>query len=361
MYHIMARIVLGIGTSHTPMLSLPPEMWPEYARGDERNPELSFPPHGYVMSFPQAVETLKAEGISKYAGSEPFKGQSARLQTALNALAATLQEAEPDVTVIISDDQDEWFYEHNMPRFAVYWGDSVPLIPRPTAEGASDMSKRMNAGYGDVAMDVPVQSRLGRHLVEYLGDHDFDVAHITHVQQPYGGRVARRYPTPDGELNSVRETKPRDQGLPHGFAFIVKRLFDNRPRPIVPVFQNTCYPPNTPSARRSYQFGAAIGDAIRAWDSDLRVALVASGGLSHFVVDEEFDRQLLGALEKKDAATLQSLPKERLYSATSESLNWIAVGGAMAKEALQFELVDYVPVYRTPANTGGGWAFGRWS
>ena len=32
-------------------------------------------------------------------------------------LASTLQGARPDVTIIISDDQDEWFYEHNMPRF----------------------------------------------------------------------------------------------------------------------------------------------------------------------------------------------------------------------------------------------------
>ena len=102
-------------------------------------------------------------------------------------------------------------------------------------------------GYGDVAMDVPVASHFGRYLVEYLGDHDFDVAHITHVQQPYGGQVARRYPTPDGEINSVRDTKPHEQGLPHGFAFVVKRLFNNQPRPILPVFQNTCYPPNQPS------------------------------------------------------------------------------------------------------------------
>jgi len=62
----------------------------------------------------------------------------------------------------------------------------------------------------------------------------------------------------------------------------------------------------------------------------------------------------------KDAETLTSLPKERLFSATSESLNWVGVGGAMEQEPLKFELVDYVPVYRTPANTGGGWAFGRW-
>jgi catalytic LigB subunit of aromatic ring-opening dioxygenase len=360
MYHIMAKIVLGIGTSHTPLLSLPPEMWPEYAKGDERNPELSFPPHGYVMSFPQAVETLKAEGASKYEGPEPFNDQSARFKTALDTLASTLQEAEPDVTVIISDDQDEWFYEHNMPRFAVYWGESAPLIPRSLVDGASDMAKRIAQGYGDLPMDVPVASRFGRYLVEYLGDHDFDVAHLTHVQQPYGGRVARRYPTPDGELNSVRETRQHEQGLPHGFAFIVKRLFNNQPRPIVPVFQNTCYPPNQPSARRSYQFGKAIGEAIKAWDGPERVAVIASGGLSHFVVDEELDRKLLTALEKKDASTLQALPKERLYSATSESLNWIAVAGAMEKEPLKFDLVDYVPVYRTPANTGGGWAFGRW-
>jgi 3-O-methylgallate 3,4-dioxygenase len=356
----MAKIVLGIGTSHTPMLSLPPEMWPTYARGDERNQELAYPPTGNVMAFGTAVETLKAEGETRYAGPEPFVGQAARFKAALDTLSATLQAADPDITVIISDDQDEWFFEHNMPRFAVYWGDSVPLIPRSLAPGATEMAAMIARGYGDVAMDVPVASHFGRYLVEYLSDHDFDVAHLTHVQQPYGGRVARRYPTPDGELNSVRETAQHDQGLPHGFAFVVKRLFNNQPRPIVPVFQNTCYPPNQPSSRRSYQLGQAIGAAIRAWPEPARVAVVASGGLSHFVVDEEQDLRILKALEHKDAQTLQSVPKERLFSATSESLNWIAVGGAMEKEPLKMELVDYVPVYRTPANTGGGWAFARW-
>jgi 3-O-methylgallate 3,4-dioxygenase len=365
MYHInkeilMANIVLGIGTSHTPLLSLPPEMWPQYAKNDERNPELSFPPDGYVMPWSEAAERLQAEGKSKYEGPEPFKEQAARFKSALDTLANTLQDAEPDITVIISDDQDEWFYEHNMPRFAVYWGDNVQLIPRAVAPDAPEMARRIAQGYGDVPLEVPVANRFGRFLVEYLCDHEFDPAHITHAQQPYGGKVARRYPTPDGELNSVRETQSKQQGLPHGFAFIVKRLYNNNPRPILPVFQNTCYPPNTPSAKRSYQFGRAIGDAIRAWDGPERVAVVASGGLSHFVVDEAQDRKILDALAAKDAATLTSIPQSGLYSATSESLNWIAVGGAMEKEQLEFDLVDYVPVYRTPANTGGGWAFARW-
>ena len=68
------------------------------------------------------------------------------------------------------------------------------------------------------------------------------------------------------------------------------------PRPIVPVFQNTCYPPNTPSAKRSYQLGQAIAGAVSEYPEDARVAVVASGGLSHFVVDEDQDRRLLKAL-----------------------------------------------------------------
>ena len=65
-------------------------------------------------------------------------------------------------------------------------------------------------------------------------------------------------------------------------------------------------------------------------------------------------------VESQLGELLKSLPKERLYSATSESLNWVAVGGAMQHSDLKAEVVDYVPVYRTPAGTGGGWTFIRW-
>ena len=209
-------------------------------------------------------------------------------------------------------------------------------------------------------MDVPVASTFGRYLIEYLIEHDFDVAHMRYVKQPYGGSVARRYPTKHGELGYVRETAPRPQGLPHAFSFVVKRLFDNQPGTILPVFQNTCYLPNQPTPRRSFAIGEAIAGAIEEWKSNASVAIIASGGLSHFVVDEEMDRSLLGALQRNDAATLRSIPRHRLHSAGSESLNWVALGGAMQRAPLKMELLDYVPVYRTPAGTGGGWAFARW-
>ena len=90
--------------------------------------------------------------------------------------------------------------------------DNNPIRSHATPPRSMSRGQNRAQGFGDVPMDVPVASRFGRFLVEYLCDHDFDVAHLTHVQQPYGGKVARRYPTPDGELNSVRETPVHDQG-----------------------------------------------------------------------------------------------------------------------------------------------------
>jgi len=358
----MAQIVLGLATSHTPMLALSADLWGSYAQRDAENPELAFPPDGLVMPYKEALGVVPAETRSKYRGTEPYAAQAEQCQRALDELSATLRSTDPDVTIVITDDQDEWFFEDNMPALAIYWGDTAPLRPRWMPPNVRDqaVAEAITRGYGDVPMDVPVPSVFGRYLIEYLIEHDFDVAHVRDVKPLYGGRVARRYPTRNGELQYVRETPPREQGLPHGVSFVVKRLFDNRPRPILPVFQNTCYPPNQPTPRRAFATGQAIAAAIRQWREPARVAIVASGGLSHFVVDEELDRSLLTALEKNDSAALTAIPRHRLHSAASEALNWVALGGAMHASSLKMELLAYVPVYRSPAATGGGWAFARW-
>src|SRR5688572_8694268 len=111
----MAEIVLGIGTSHTPLLSLAPELWTTYAERDSSNPELAYPPHGWVMSYKEALEYLPAEIRARYQGDRPFAEQAAAFRRSLDTLANSLQKAKADVTIIISDDQDEWFYDHNMP------------------------------------------------------------------------------------------------------------------------------------------------------------------------------------------------------------------------------------------------------
>jgi hypothetical protein len=203
-------------------------------------------------------------------------------------------------------------------------------------------------------MDVPVDAALGKHLIESLIDADFDVAHMRYLRDEYGGTIG-----PAGYITQTRTTPPRPQAMPHGYAFVVKRIMNATVCPIVPVFQNTCYPPNQPTPRRCYTLGKALRRAIESWDQERRVAVVASGGLSHFVVDEELDRMLLKGIAEKDGELLGALPRQRLNSASSEIRNWITASGAC--EHLAFRLLDYLPGYRTPAGTGGGWAFGVWS
>lgn len=358
----MAEIVLGIGTSHSPMLALDPEDWAHYASRDTGIKELCFPPEGLSMAFDEARDYVSDEIKSKPRDLETFRAQAAACQRGIAVLADTLQEVDPDVLVIVSDDQDEWFFEGNMPSLAVYWGDSVRIIPRtgPFAGLRQPAADAVHASNGDAVLDVPVPTDLGRHAIDTLMDSGFDVAHMRYMEQEYGGKITRRYPTRTGETDLTRTTEARPKGLPHGFSFVVKRLLDMTPKPTLPVFLNTCYPPNEVRPARAYDFGRALGEAIRSWESDARVAVIASGGLSHFVVDEETDRGVLDALKRKDAGALRDTPRHRLRGPASETLNWIAVGGALEDTSLDFETVEYVPVYRSEVGTGGGWAFGRW-
>jgi hypothetical protein len=86
---------------------------------------------------------------------------------------------------------------------------------------------------------------------------------------------------------------------------------------------------------------------------------MASGGLSHVVIDEELDGITLDALQRKDREALWRLPREKMRGGTSEILNWVALAGAV--EPMKMTLVDYVTTYRSPAGTGCGMGFAYWN
>jgi len=129
-------------------------------------------------------------------------------------------------------------------------------------------------------------------------------------------------------------------------------------RPIVPIMLNTYYPPNQPTPKRCYQLGRAIRQAVEAWPTRQRVAIVASGGLSHFFVDEDLDRYVLELLAKKDGDALVTLPTGKLESGNSEIRNWIMVSGMVT--GLRSDYTQYIPVHRTPLGSGIGLAFMTW-
>ena len=152
---------------------------------------------------------------------------------------------------------------------------------------------------------------------------------------------------------------PRGTGIGHAVGFIYRRILKDKPIPLVPVLLNTYYPPNQAKPGRCYKFGRSIGRAIRAWDGGKRVAVRTSGGLSHFVVDEELDQMALEGMKDKNVAKLGALSRVKMNSGNSEIRNWIVVTGAT--EQFDMDLVDYVPCYRSPAGTGCAMGFAEWT
>ena len=146
-------------------------------------------------------------------------------------------------------------------------------------------------------------------------------------------------------------------GLGHAFTYLYQ-LMPDCTIPIVPFMVNTYNPPNAPTPKRCYGLGQALRRAIEAWPEDRRVAVMASGGLSHQIIDEEIDKVTVDGLLNKNQAALCALTEERLTLGTSEIRNWIALAGAM--EPMEMTLVDYIPAYRSLAGMGCAMGFAYW-
>ena len=349
----MAKIVAGFASSHTPLMSLPGQDWAKRADDDKRNRELVRPTDGKHVTYDELLASADPT-IADQIDADVFCRKFSAIQKALNELQDSFASVNPDVVVMFGDDQDEMFFEDNYPMISVYWGDILTHYPRLMRPGISEALKISSAVYGTEVIDYPVETNLGLHVIEQLADRDFDVATRRYMDDEYGGTIGPS----TWYLDFKRTTNPRKQGMAHAFAFPVCRWFAGKRPPMVPITINTCYPPNWISPKRAFALGRAVREAIEAWDSDARVAVVTSGGLSHFTVDEEIDRLALDGLTRADSNILSGLPRWKLQSATTEILNWVAAAGAMGETPM--ELITYQPGYRSPAGTGCGVAVGRW-
>ena len=335
----MAKIVLGIGTSHGPMLSTPPEQWDARVPADRKN---KHPFRGKTYSFDDLVRVRSGEGIKDQIGIDNWRSRHQRCAAALRTLAKRFEEAKIDVAIIVGNDQNEIFQTDLMPAIYLFAGESVFNEP------STDEQKAMMApgiavsepGHKPPQRETyPCHPKLGRHLVEDLVDGGFDVTQSSTLPQ-----------------NGVAWAS----GMPHAFGFVYRKIMRDRVIPHVPVVLNTFYPPNQPRAGRCAALGDRLAQAVASWPEDLRVAIVASGGLTHFVIDEEFDRKFLDLMAAKDREGIAALPEAWLQSGTSEMKNWIPVATASATAGLTMELVDYVPCYRSEAGTGNAMGFVVW-
>lgn len=325
----MADIVLGLGTSHSPQLSTPADQWNLRADVDRRNPRLLWE-DGEYYNFEQLLEKVDRSEIAKEIGADIFQRRWQECQDGIARVGDVLAEVNPDVVILFGDDQEEVYKNDNMPAINVYWGDTALQKPREYAQPAMNVAAW---AYGDKRVDVPVASDLSLHIIESLIDEEYDVAHSKHLQA--------------------------DQGIGHAWTFVFHRVMRDKHIPVVPIHINTYYPPNQPKVNRCYELGQAVKRAVDSWKGNERVAVMSSGGLSHFVVLEEFDRKVVQALDERDGEALRNLPENLFKSGTSEIKSWIAMSAAA--EHLDTKWLNYVPCYRSEAGTGCGMAFGQWA
>src|ERR1700686_1979383 len=128
----MAQIVLGIGTSHSPMLQLMPEEWRLREASHRRTPELWF--QGKKYTFDELLEVRGGEHFAREITDEKRQARHDATERGLARRGETLDRVAPDVCVIIGDDQHESFHDDNMPTFSVYWGATVDDAPQESDE-----------------------------------------------------------------------------------------------------------------------------------------------------------------------------------------------------------------------------------
>ncbi|HWL43877.1 MAG TPA: hypothetical protein VNQ73_13105 [Ilumatobacter sp.] len=156
-----------------------------------------------------------------------------QFRTGLDVTRGRVVEAAPDLVVIVGSNHFRGFFLDLMPAFTIGIGEVLSAGEAGTPQGP-----------------LSVDPAAAQAVCEHLVGAEFDVAFSARLQV--------------------------DHGISHAVQYVLAGL----DVPIIPVIVNVFAPP-LPSLRRAESFGAALGDALRALPGARRVAIVASGGLSH--------------------------------------------------------------------------------
>src|SRR5260221_13943868 len=171
----MARIVLGIGTSHTPMLNAAADEWPLFEEIDRQRSHLHKDgrPATYNELLAIAPPSLRAE-----LAPEKLAKRHGEAMAAVSRLQAALIGARLDAVVVIGDDHKEIYHEDNMPSVLVYRGETIANRPNRTRAAGPEWAKRAFARYHEESetRHYPVHTKLATHLTAALIDREFDVA-----------------------------------------------------------------------------------------------------------------------------------------------------------------------------------------
>ncbi len=336
----MAQITLGIYTAHGPQLNTTPEQWSLRLPADKKRIHWY---KGKQYSFDDLITLRQSENLAEESSMESRQRRYDACQEAVERLAGIWSEAAPDVCVIFGNDQRECFHEDITPMFTVYGGETLfhaPLREDQKPKLAPGILESEWAYRPEEPVEYPGLPELAGIVMEEGHRSRFDLG------------WSLEWPEKPGAWHL---------GTPHAFSWIIRRVMKDDVVPTLPLVANTFFPPNQPTASRCFEFGQMVGRAIASWDSELKVAVCGSGGMSHFVINSEIDELFFNALENRDPEPLRSLPQNLLMDGTSELRNWISAAGALFDTELSGKALTYQPCYRSEAGTGTAQGLVAWT
>jgi aromatic ring-opening dioxygenase catalytic subunit (LigB family) len=265
-----------------------------------------------------AMAMTHSPGLTGWFHRAPERHQAEAL-AALTAMRERLEAARPDVILAFSNDHLLNWPINNTPEYTVGIG-AEHIGPADWYDEWLALDKYRISGH----------PALARHLVRAGARQGLALAYLRAMEFDDGFSVPMHYLNPKGAI------------------------------PLVPVSMNCTVPP-IPTSERAYYVGRVLCELVRAFPEDLRVAVLATGGLSHepggpryFWVDEAFDRWFLKLLEAGDhGAVLRECTLERMEEAgsggTAELLAWILV---LAFTRGPAEVLAYMPAAAWRSGTG---------
>ena len=235
-----------------------------------------------------------------------------RIYAAMGELRREVEHARPSAVVICSNEHFTNFFLDNFPAACIGIGDEHlgPVeewlrVPRTT---------------------LPGHRNLGTWLLEQAFQHGFEVAFSEELQLDHGIMTVLHFITPDMRV------------------------------PVVPIIQNCAVKPMQ-TLRRCYEFGSVLRRAVEAWPEDERVALVAAGGLSHWVgmpgmgrINSDFDRWFLDLLatgRAEEALAMSDADVEQAGNGAHEIRSWLTLAGAMGPRPARVLAYEPIPEWAT--------------
>src|ERR1700704_6349800 len=118
----MAKIVLGLGTSHTPMLLASDETLQRFIETDRNIKHRD--KEGRPVTYGDLLEKADPK-LAHIVAPEHLVARQNVARNAIKQLRQTLAKAKLDALIVMGDDQDESYKQDCRPAFAIYFGDTI--------------------------------------------------------------------------------------------------------------------------------------------------------------------------------------------------------------------------------------------